>query len=209
MSKRRTSRVTNPPRRVRSTGNRPRGFPSPHTLAVALIGAAAVILAAVVPTVIASGRPSDTSSPGTGTAPAPTRFPAVSPSVPTSSPDPLIPGDNTEFVKDINYPDWSQVEVGAHFIKKWELRNTGSVRWSGRYIVPDGTSMGTCTYPGRVPVPATDPGHVVIISVPVMAASEPQLCMATWKMVNSAGDLYFPGYTGFWFEVKLIKKARK
>jgi hypothetical protein len=94
--------------------------------------------------------------------------------------------------------------ASQHFVKKWAIRNTGNVAWIGRYLAADGPSTGACTYPSRVPVPATYPGETANISVTVTAPSTPQVCYATWKMVTAAGDLYFPDEIGIWFNVRIV-----
>jgi hypothetical protein len=118
--------------------------------------------------------------------------------------NPLVQGDNSTFIADINYPDGTKVPAGQHFVKKWKIKNIGSVPWIGRYLAPDGKITGACTYPSRVPVPTTYPGKPAIISVPVVAPSAPQVCYVTWKMVNTAGDLYFPNEEGIWFNVTIV-----
>jgi hypothetical protein len=159
----------------------------------------ATVIAAVVAGVftMAPARPGTASSP------------AASPSAHAQAPGKIlphsrIPGDKATFVTDVTFPDNSSVKTGQHFIKEWELRNDGAIPWKARYLIPDGTSTGNCFYPSRVHVPATKPGHTVIISVPVIAARTPGLCLVTWKMASSTGSLYFPGYIGIWFEVKVL-----
>lgn len=166
---------------------------TPAVVAAAVVGVATVMAAAVTG-IFGMVHP----TPATNTSPVSTPPPA------TNLPSSLIPRDSTEFVKDITFPDNSPVKPGQRFIKKWEIKNIGKVRWVGRDLIPDGFATGTCAYPSRVLVPTTDPGHSVVISVPVTAPSTPQLCMVTWKMVSPAGVLYFPGYGGIWFEVKVI-----
>jgi hypothetical protein len=122
---------------------------------------------------------------------------------------PVVTGDNSAFVRDVTYPDESKVLVGQRFIKKWEIKNTGTVLWAGRYLVPDGESTGTCSYPSRVAVPTTYPGNTAIISVSVTAPSAPQVCYVTWKMADGTGGLYFPDEVGIWFDVDIISKPRE
>ena len=184
---------------------RSHGRPS-HTqagIAVAVIGAAATIITAAVNGMFDLADPH----------PAPTLVvssPVTSSSAPTAAADPpvvgpRVPGDNSEFVADLTYPDRSPVLTGQHFIKKWELKNIGSVSWVNRYLIPDGSSTGRCAYPPKVKIPATYPGQTVVISVPVTASSTVGLCLVTWKMVDAAGALYFPGEIGIWFEVQVIR----
>jgi hypothetical protein len=118
--------------------------------------------------------------------------------------NPLVQGDDSTFIGDVNYPDGTKVPEGQLFIKKWKIKNIGNVAWIGRYLEPDGKITGACTYPSRVPVPTTYPGKPAIISVPVVASTTPQLCYVTWKMVNAVGDLYFPNEEGIWFSVTVV-----
>jgi hypothetical protein len=166
----------------------------------AVIAGAATIIAAAVPGVFTMV---DTrSGPGSPRSASPSVTPAPSQA---SLPHSRIPGDETTFIKDVTFPDNSIVTLRLRFIKKWELKNTGAVRWVGRYLIPDGLSTGNCSYPTRILVPATNPGRTVVISVLVTAASTPGLCYVTWKMTDASGALYFPGYVGIWFEVKVVK----
>jgi hypothetical protein len=163
------------------------------TILAAVIGAAATIIAAAIG-VLAIGHTNHVHPTGSAT---------LSPAAPTTST--LVTGDGSSFIKDVTYPDRSKVRTGQHFIKKWEIKDTGDVRWVGRYLAPIGQSTGSCTYPSRVPVPTTNPGQSVVISVPVTAASSPQLCYVIWKMVTSNNILYFPDFVGIWFEVYVVK----
>jgi Ig-like domain from next to BRCA1 gene len=164
----------------------------------AVIAGTATVLAAVVTGVFtmvpAATRPATTPSASSSVNPSPG---------PASLPHSRFPGDESTFIRDVTFPDNSIVKPGQRFIKKWELKNTGTVRWTDRYVIPDGPSTGECSYPSQIPVPATNPGQTVVISVPVIAASS-GLCYVTWKMTNAIGALYFPGYMGIWFEVKVL-----
>lgn len=191
------------------TGDSPR---EPHTgrvpLVVAAIGAMASIAAAALSGPLlnsgsahpASSAGAPASAPATARAATPT---PVASAVPLPA-NPLVPGDNSTFITDITYRDGTKIPEGQSFIKTWEIKNTGSVPWVGRYLAPDGKITGACTYPSRVPVPTTYPGKPAIISVPVVAPSTPQVCFVTWKMVNAAGDLYFPNEEGMWFNVTIV-----
>jgi hypothetical protein len=168
----------------------------------AVIGGGATVIAAVIAAVIAGVFAMVHPLSGPGTTPSVSASATPSPS-PAISPHSLVPGDESTFIKDVTFPDNSIVRTGQLFIKEWELKNIGVVPWVNRYLIPDGAATGNCTYPARVRIPSTDPGHTVIISVPVTAASTPGLCYVTWKMVTASGVLYFPGYIGIWFEVKV------
>jgi hypothetical protein len=173
-------------------------------IAAAAIGAAATVVAAGLGVFAKSPSPASPSAP---------TVPMASPSVSRPSPTPeatgpLVPGDNSVFVTDVTYPDGSTVTEGQHFIKKWEIRNTGTVLWAGRYLAAHGISRGSCTYPSRVVIPTTHPGQDVTISVPVTASDSPGLCFVTWKMETGTGALYFPNEIGIWFSVNVIIAPR-
>jgi Ig-like domain from next to BRCA1 gene len=118
-----------------------------------------------------------------------------------------VPGDVSAFIRDVTYPDYSKVFTNERFTKIWELRDAGTVKWTGRYLAALGPSSGTCRYPPRVRIPTTDPGGTVDISVNVIASPSPGLCYVTWRMMSSNGVLYFPNDTeGIWFKVLVVAK---
>jgi Ig-like domain from next to BRCA1 gene len=182
--------------------NRPKFSPTQLTAIItAAIGAAATIIVAALGLFsTAGGSPQSSQAPATSTAPPPASRAPATPG-PTA---PRTPGDNSAFIADVTYPDGSTVTEGQHFLKRWKIRNTGTVLWASRYLAPVGSSTGLCSYPARVKVPDTRPGQDVIISVPVTASTSPGLCFVTWKMVTAAGSLYFPNEIGIWFSVKVI-----
>jgi len=145
----------------------------PPVLAAAVIAGAATIIAAFVAGLFALAN--------TFLASAPVTSPASAP----SATGPLVPSDNSEFIKDLTFPDGSTVVVKQHFMKKWEIKNIGTVRWVGRYLAPKGQSTGNCVYPSRVQVPTTHPGQPAVISVPVTAPSTPELCFVTWRFIQN------------------------
>jgi hypothetical protein len=187
-------------------------------IGVAVIGAAATIATAAlngmfglasshsasIPTLssVTSATPSSSSAPASV-------FLKSTASSGRTAAGPLVGGDDSAFIKDVTYPDGSKVIIGQHFIKKWEIENTGTVPWINRYLVPDGESTGACSYPSRVRVPTTNPGHATVISVPVTAPDSPQVCYVTWKMANGTGSLYFPNEIGIWFNVSIIANPRQ
>lgn len=168
-------------------------------IAAAVIGALGTIIAAAVGAFDKTTASLPTASESS--------VPQASPSSPSPQglqpSGPLIPGDDSSFVTDVTYPDGSVVTEGQRLIKKWEIKNTGTVLWAGRYLVPDGTRTGLCSYPSRVSIPVTRPGEDVIISVPVTASDSPGVCFVTWKTETKTGTLYFPNEVGIWFSIKV------
>ncbi|GLW30069.1 NBR1-Ig-like domain-containing protein [Actinoplanes regularis] len=117
--------------------------------------------------------------------------------------DSLIPGDSSQFVGDITYPDGSPVKVNETFRKVWALSNAGKVTWHNRFLARiDATGEDNgCQVPDRVPIGDTAPGETVMISVMVTAPSKPGKCWVGWKMVDENGKPYFPSRRPVYFLV--------
>ncbi|RZS41126.1 Ig-like domain-containing protein [Herbihabitans rhizosphaerae] len=119
-----------------------------------------------------------------------------------------IPGDSSFLGRndDVTFPDGSPVKANQRFVKTWRLHNTGSVPWRGRFLdrLPPLGGLSVCQSPSRVPIPDTEPGTAVLINVPAEAPSTPGECKVYWRMVDSAGNLYFPQSTGIFFLVRVV-----
>jgi hypothetical protein len=180
------------------------------TVLVAAIGAAATIITAALNGMfgLASSHSTPIPTPASSSA---SSIASARPSASSShlAAGPLVAGDNSAFIADVTYPDGTKVVAGQRFIKKWEIKNTGNVTWTGRYLIAKGESTGACSYPSRVPIPTTKPGDTATIGVSVTAPSTPQVCYVLWKMANGTGNLYFPNEIGIWFNVKIIASPRR
>jgi transcriptional regulator with XRE-family HTH domain len=102
-------------------------------------------------------------------------------------------GDEARFVSEAP-PDGSTVPCGATFTKSWTIRNSGTVPWQGRRLRRVGPTTGpwTLTSARFTPIPDTDPGDVVEISVTLRAPQMETAAVAQWKMVDADDLLYFP-----------------
>lgn len=132
--------------------------------------------------------------------------PTVAP-LPTSTPiqSPTPACDTALFVKDVTYPDGSQVEPGAVFKKTWRLRNVGTCTWSGYALTFDnGEAMN------GVPdsIGTVGPGQEVDVSVTfTVPTSLSGTVRSYWRLRNTAGVL-LPVQNGlqnksFFVEVKV------
>ncbi|MEU8341835.1 Ig-like domain-containing protein [Actinomadura meyerae] len=125
----------------------------------------------------------------------------------TPPPSPLVSGDRSTFVRDVTIPDGTSVKAGRRFVKTWEIANSGTARWHGRFLqradLP--ADNGTCSTPGKVRVPDTAPGKRVRISVPVVAPSRPGSCWVGWKMVDGRGQQFLPGARPIYFVVNVVE----
>ncbi|MGH4024241.1 MAG: NBR1-Ig-like domain-containing protein [Pseudonocardiaceae bacterium] len=107
--------------------------------------------------------------------------------------------DDAIFEGDVTVPDGSAVAPGQEFTKVWQLRNTGSMRWEGRYLTRVNTTP--CQAPNMVPIPATEPGDSVRIEVPVTAGESPAHCKIYWKMTDATQRLLFPDKNPIFLDV--------
>lgn len=104
-----------------------------------------------------------------------------------------LDGDEARFVSETP-PDGSSVPCGATFTKTWTIRNSGSVPWHGRRLRRIGPTIGpwTLSSPRFTPIPDTEPGETVSISVQVHTPHMETAAVAQWKMVDEDDLLYFP-----------------
>lgn len=128
----------------------------------------------------------------------------ASPQLGTLEPRP-IPGDRSEFLGDLTIPDGSLAERGQVLEKRWELLNAGNVPWHGRFLTRLGVAEGDTTpqTPTRIPIPDTEPGESIVISVTFRAPRIPGTYEVHWKMTDQHGRQYFPDRyrQGLWFTI--------
>lgn len=104
-----------------------------------------------------------------------------------------LEGDESTFVSEAP-PDGSMVACGANFTKTWTIRNSGSVAWQGRRLRRIGPTTGpwVLTSERFTPIPDTEPGETVSISVQIHTPQMETAAVAQWKMVDKDELLYFP-----------------
>jgi transcriptional regulator with XRE-family HTH domain len=104
-----------------------------------------------------------------------------------------LEGDAATFVSEAP-ADGSTVPCGVTFTKIWTVRNSGTVPWQGRRLRRIGPATGpwTLTSPRLTPIPNTEPGEAVAISVQVHTPQMETAAVAQWKMVDKDELLYFP-----------------
>ncbi len=104
-----------------------------------------------------------------------------------------LEGDEAKFVSEAP-PDGSTVPCGATFTKTWTIRNSGTIPWLGRRLRRVGPTTGpwTLTSARFTPIPDTEPGETVSISVQVHTPQMETAAVAQWKMVDKDDLLYFP-----------------
>jgi Ig-like domain from next to BRCA1 gene len=99
--------------------------------------------------------------------------------------------------------DGAFVDVGARFEQTWELENTGFCVWEGRSL-RELASEHLLPRRRLVPVPPTQPGARVSVSVRLAAPDEPASCRSVWQMVDAEGHLAFPWAPGLRCQVRAV-----
>jgi hypothetical protein len=111
-----------------------------------------------------------------------------------------------EFVKDVTFPDDSNVDPNQRFTKTWEFKNAGTCTWTPEYAIVFmwGASMNC---PTRVPIENTvPPGETLTISVPLVAPDLPSDYQGNWLFEDNHGVRFGIGYKGrqfFWVSVSV------
>jgi transcriptional regulator with XRE-family HTH domain len=97
-----------------------------------------------------------------------------------------LDGDEARFVSETP-PDGSTIPCGATFTKTWTIRNSGSVPWRGRRLRRIGATVGPWTLASErfTPIPDTEPGETVSISVEIKTPHMETAAVAQWKMVDA------------------------
>lgn len=177
--------------------NMPRGTPTPSE-ADALYTAAAQTVSAQLTQVT---QPLPTTAGGTPGAPtAVPTFPVAPTSTQTSLPintattvpptATQVPCDRIKFVKDVTYPDNTEVPAGTSFIKTWRLQNDGSCTWNTGYalVFTSGEAMGASA---SVPLTSSvGPGQTVDLSVSLVAPSDGGTYRGDYKLRNASNALF-------------------
>lgn len=120
-----------------------------------------------------------------------------------------VPCNRAEFVKDVNYPDDSKVEIGTSFTKTWQLKNVGTCAWTTDYelIFDGGDRMDA---PAAQPLSAStvDSADTVNVSVQLTAPGEPDTYRANFKLRSGDGKVFGVGVSGtssFWVQIEAVQ----
>lgn len=125
--------------------------------------------------------------------------------------------DKSAFIDDVTYPDGAPVPAGSVFVKTWVMQNVGSVPWVGRvlrccdddllvYHKVGGrleVAQGLVPTVTEIPVPTTEPGEKVTMSVEFTAPKLPGTVLSYWKSFYSDGTPCFPDGSGVWAKVRV------
>lgn len=100
--------------------------------------------------------------------------------------------------------DGSFVKVGSSFEQTWEIENTGFCVWEERAVRELATEHLSAET-SLVPVPRTEPGQRVKISVRFTAPEQPRNCRSVWQAVEGQEQhVCFPWAPGLWCQVLAV-----
>jgi len=116
----------------------------------------------------------------------------------TSSPD---CEDRAVLLEDVTYPDNTAATRGTKFTKTWRFKNTGTCNWIGYTIAF--TAGDRMESPDTAPVPQTEAGATVDISVDLVAPSADGIYTGFFELRKANGDPLAIG-TGNTFWVKIL-----
>jgi hypothetical protein len=95
------------------------------------------------------------------------------------------------FIKDVTYPDGSQVLPGQSFTKTWRLKNVGTCTWNADYqlVFDSGIAMSGLASKqlAGVHIP---PGGTMDVSVDLIAPASPGIYRSNWKLRAQNGDIF-------------------
>ena len=104
-------------------------------------------------------------------------------------------------IQDVTVPDNAQMSKGQKFTKTWRFMNNGKCNWSGYTIAfVAGDRMES---PDSAPVPATEPGKTVDVSVELIAPSVDGSYTGFYELKNANGET-LPIGTESTFWVKIL-----
>lgn len=115
----------------------------------------------------------------------------------------LEEGDASEFIEDVTYSDGTKVKPGEKMVKKWKIKNTGSVIWKGRILKAVKSTAGDKDLEGieKTEVPETKPGETCIIEATLKAPERQGQYKVSFKVVDKDGKEYFPEKSGVYIDV--------
>ncbi len=108
--------------------------------------------------------------------------------------------DSAILIEDVTVPDNAQMQYGQKFTKTWRFQNNGKCNWSGYTIAfVAGDRMSS---PDLAPVPATNAGKTVDVSVDLAAPSVDGGYTGYYELRNAKGETLAIGTEKtFWVKI--------
>jgi hypothetical protein len=117
---------------------------------------------------------------------APTAFPTLS--IATLRVTPTLPCSNAlAFESDLTIPDGTKVAPDASLDKRWQVKNTGTCNWDGRYHFKliNGNALGVATDQALFPARA---GSEAVLRLVFTAPSDPGTYRSAWQAFGPDGQ---------------------
>lgn len=114
--------------------------------------------------------------------------------------------DSAVMIQDVTVPDNTQMSYGQKFTKTWRFMNTGKCSWSGYTIAfVAGDRMES---PDSAPVPQTEPGQTVDVSVELTAPSIDGSYTGFYELKNANREtLPIGAESTFWVKILIGNAA--
>lgn len=109
-------------------------------------------------------------------------------------PKPVFEGDRSSFVRDVKFEDGTKVKPGKKMEWVWEIKNSGKVSWTKRYLLANKANTKVIDLPGikKALIPDTEPGSNVQITVYATAPKKAGTYRVEFKMVDGNDRILFP-----------------
>jgi hypothetical protein len=129
----------------------------------------------------------------------PFRPPTLAPTITPTAGDPNLVGEGTSnpidcndgltFVSDVTIPDGTEVAPKSRVDKRWEVENSGTCSWTGKYHLKlvGGEALGAKDVQSLLPLKAGAKGDIRVMFT---APSEPGAYSSAWQAYN-ADDVAF------------------
>jgi len=96
--------------------------------------------------------------------------------------------DKAAFYDDVTIPDDTSFKQSVEFVKTWRIRNEGTCTWNGYNLIWAGGNL--LDAPLSNPIPLTQPGDLVDISVNMRSPGQGGVYLSQWEFQNAAGQRF-------------------
>jgi hypothetical protein len=126
---------------------------------------------------------------------------------PTVQPSPTPTCNQAKFVKDVTYPDNTDLPPATSFTKTWRLQNTGTCSWNSNYtLVVDGKNTLNAPTSSQLTNGSIAPGATADISVDLISPDIVGTYQTNFLMRSDSGQVFGIGDSNkpFWARIDVI-----
>lgn len=141
--------------------------------------------------------PTQTATQTPTSTPTQTLLPLITPTfTPTSPPATPIICNVAEFIRDVTFPDGSEIPPSAYFKKIWQIRNIGNCFWDSSYTLSF-TSGVVMSNELDIPIPSiVSPGGTIDLAVDMYAPQQTGRFTNQWVLRDRFGQIFGVGPNG-------------